>query len=147
MDEHTKNDLKEMFFPKKEVDPNKDINEIKKSVSFIVQFVVIVGIFLVLNNTIPSYDLHKIKVTKFMVEREEVGKKLVGNNKGDEGLRNLIDKGSGKLFGLDLWGRDFKVNEHLIFSVGSISYKGKRGIISIGIIGKVFVLENIWIID
>ena len=48
--------------------------------------------------------------------------------------QHILGKGS-------FYGRDFKVDEHIIFSVGSISLKGKRGIVSFGIFGKVFVVK------
>ena len=116
----------------------------KESKSLIKGFVIIVGIFLVLSNTIPSYDLHKITISKHMSMKENYGRKVVGNNKGDEGFRNLIDKGVKKLFDLYLWGGDFRVDDYKICSVGSVLIDGKRSIISVGIIGKVFVLyENI----
>ena len=76
--------------------------------------------------------------------KENYGRKVVGNNKSDEGFRNLIDKGVKKLFDLYLWGGDFRVYDYKICSVGSVLIDGKRSIISVGIIGKVFVLyENI----
>ena len=129
-----------------DIDKEKEIEDFpqndpyKESKSLIKGFVIIVGIFLVLSNTIPSYELHRTTISKYVSNKSEVGKKLIGNNKDDQSLRYLIDKGVENLmFGVVSF-TDFRVDDYKICSVGSVTIDGKRSIVSIGIIGKVFVL-------
>jgi hypothetical protein len=45
--------------------------------------------------------------------------------------------------GLHILSNDFRIDNFLIFSVGHFDNNDHRGIVSIGIIGKVFVLDRI----
>lgn len=121
-------------------DTNKEIKYKDNGKSFIYRFIIIVGISLLFINTNPSYDLHKKTITKHESKKSNVRKEIFGNSRGDEELKNLVDKGVEQFFGLNLWGKDFEVNSYLLFSVGSVNQKGKRDIVSIGVFGMVFVL-------
>jgi len=103
-----------------------------KEIEKIVVVFVIGSIFYI---TKPSYHSHTQTVST------KLSQTIVGDNKDRGFIWGLIDKGVGRYSELELVKYGWKVDDLLIITVGSIKYKGKKKILSVGILSKVFVRE------
>jgi|TARA_Y100000294_G_scaffold109426_1_gene101505 hypothetical protein len=104
--------------------------------------VIIAGVFLLLYFTNPKYDYHKVEISNYLVKERNLGEELAGDAKGDEDWRELIDGVAGEFHDFVLWHDELFIDNYYLFSLGRIKRQNNK-IVSLGIIGKVFIIDKL----